>query len=50
LQDFERGKRLEYDAITGAILRAAKRHGIAVPATEAVHALLKLLDAGIAAR
>jgi 2-dehydropantoate 2-reductase len=50
LQDFEKGKRLEYDAITGAILRAAKRHGIAVPATEAVHALLKLLDAGIAAR
>ncbi len=50
LQDFEKGKRLEYDAITGAILRAAKRHGIAVPATETVHALLKLLDAGIAAR
>jgi 2-dehydropantoate 2-reductase len=50
LQDFEKGKRLEYDAITGAILRAAKRHGIAAPATETVHALLKLLDAGIAAR
>jgi 2-dehydropantoate 2-reductase len=50
LQDFEKGKRLEYDAITGAILRAAKRHAIAVPATETVHALLKLLDAGIAAR
>ena len=50
LQDFEKGKRLEYDAITGAILRAAKRHGTAVPATETVHALLKLLDAGIAAR
>ena len=50
LQDLEKGKRLEYDAITGAILRAAKRHRIAVPATETVHALLKLLDAGIAAR
>ncbi len=25
LQDYEKGKRLEYDAITGAILRAAKR-------------------------
>jgi 2-dehydropantoate 2-reductase len=49
LQDFEKGKRLEYGAITGAILRAARRHGIAVPATETVHALLKLLDAGIAA-
>jgi len=50
LQDYEKGKRLEYDAITGAILRAAKRHGIAVPATETVHALLKLLDAGIVAQ
>lgn len=50
LQDFEKGKPLEYDAITGAILRGAKRHGISVPATETVHALLKLLDAGIAAR
>jgi 2-dehydropantoate 2-reductase len=50
LQDYEKGKRLEYDAITGAILRAARRHDIAVPATETVHALLKLLDAGLAAR
>ena len=50
LQDYEKGKRLEYDAITGAILRAAKRHGISVPATETVHALLKLLDAGLASR
>ena len=48
LQDYEKGKRLEYDAITGAVLRAAKRHSIAVPATETVHALLKLLDAGLA--
>jgi 2-dehydropantoate 2-reductase len=46
LQDYERGKLLEYDAITGAVIRAAKRHAIAVPATETVHALLKLLDAG----
>ena len=50
LQDYEKGKRLEYDAITGAILRAAKRHNISVPATETVHALLKLLDAGLAGR
>ena len=46
LQDVERGKRLEYDAICGAVIRAARRHGIDVPATETVHALLKLLDAG----
>ncbi len=45
LQDLERGKRLEYDAISGAVVRAARRHGISVPATETVHALLKLLDA-----
>jgi 2-dehydropantoate 2-reductase len=45
LQDLERGKRLEYDAISGAVLRAARRHSLSVPATETVHALLKLLDA-----
>jgi 2-dehydropantoate 2-reductase len=45
LQDLERGKRLEYDAISGAVMRAARRHGLSVPATETVHALLILLDA-----
>jgi 2-dehydropantoate 2-reductase len=45
LQDLERGKRLEYDAISGAVVRTARRHGLSVPATETVHALLKLLDA-----
>jgi 2-dehydropantoate 2-reductase len=45
LQDLERGKRLEYDAISGAVVRAARRHALSVPATETVHALLKLLDA-----
>ncbi|HQI75797.1 MAG TPA: ketopantoate reductase family protein [Candidatus Latescibacteria bacterium] len=44
LQDFERGKRLEYDAITGAVIRAGDRHGIDVPTTRTLHALLKLLD------
>jgi 2-dehydropantoate 2-reductase len=44
LQDFERGKRLEYDAICGAVVRAAQRHGIEVPATQTVNSLLKLLD------
>ncbi len=44
LQDLERGKRLEYDAISGAVVRAARRHGMRVPATETVYALLKLLD------
>jgi 2-dehydropantoate 2-reductase len=44
LQDLEKGKRLEYDAISGAVVRAAHRHGIPVPATETVNTLLKLLD------
>lgn len=50
LQDLERGKRLEYDAVCGAVLRAARRHGIDVPATETVYALLKLLDADVRRR
>jgi 2-dehydropantoate 2-reductase len=44
LQDLEKGKPLEYDAISGAVVRAARRRGIKVPATEAVYTLLKLLD------
>ncbi len=43
-QDLERGRRLEYDAISGAVIRAARRHGISVPVTEAMYALLKLVD------
>jgi 2-dehydropantoate 2-reductase len=49
LQDLEKGKRLEYDAISGAVVRAARRHGIKVPATETVNTLLKLLDGARAA-
>jgi len=44
LQDLEKGKRLEYEAISGAVVRAARRHGVSVPVTETVYALLKLLD------
>jgi 2-dehydropantoate 2-reductase len=43
-QDYDRGGRLEYDALSGSVIRAARRHHIAVPAMQAVHALLKLLD------
>ncbi|MFZ0889172.1 MAG: 2-dehydropantoate 2-reductase [Candidatus Binataceae bacterium] len=46
LQDFERGRRLEYEALSGAVLRAARRYGIKAPATETVYALLRLLDRG----
>jgi len=43
-QDLERGKRLEYEALAGAVVRAARRHHLQVPAMEAVYALLRLLD------
>lgn len=45
LQDRERGRRLEYDALNGAVLRAAERHGIAVPVNRVLHGLLAVLDA-----
>ncbi len=44
LQDFERGRRLEHEALAGAVVRAAHRHAIAIPASETIYALLKLLD------
>jgi 2-dehydropantoate 2-reductase len=43
-QDLERGKRLEYEALSGAVVRAARRHGISVPTVETVYALMRLLD------
>ena len=45
LQDLEKGKPLEYDAISGAVVRAARRHNIKVQAVETIYALLRLLDA-----
>lgn len=44
LQDLERGKPLEYEAISGAVVRAARHHNLRVPATETVYTLLKLLE------
>jgi len=44
LQDLEKGKPLEYEAISGAVLRAARRHDMKVPATETLYTLLKLLE------
>jgi 2-dehydropantoate 2-reductase len=43
-QDLERGKALEYEALSGAVVRAARRHSISVPAAETIYALLRLLD------
>ena len=47
LQDLRRGRRLEYDAITGAVLRAAERVGVAVPLNRTLYALLARLDPGV---
>jgi 2-dehydropantoate 2-reductase len=44
LQDSERGKPLEYEALCGAVRRAARRHKIATPHMDAIYALMKLLD------
>jgi 2-dehydropantoate 2-reductase len=40
LMDTEAGRRTEHDAIHGAVLRAADRHGIPVPTVRAVHGIL----------
>jgi 2-dehydropantoate 2-reductase len=44
LQDRERGRRLEYDAINGAILRAADRVGAEAPLNRLLCTLLRRLD------
>ena len=46
LQDLRRGRRLEHDAITGAVVRAAARAGVAVPLNRTLLALLARLDRG----
>jgi 2-dehydropantoate 2-reductase len=45
LQDRRRGRRLEHDAINGAVVRAARKVGVAVPTNERLRALLERLDA-----
>lgn len=42
--DRKQGKRLEYEAFTGAILRVANSEGLKVPANRTLYALLKLID------
>jgi 2-dehydropantoate 2-reductase len=44
LQDVLRGRRLEHDAINGAVVRAAERTGVAVPVNRTLVALLSRLD------
>src|SRR5207244_58884 len=44
LQDLLRGRRLEHDALGGAVVRAAARAGVAVPVNRVLVALLARLD------
>jgi 2-dehydropantoate 2-reductase len=46
LQDLRRGRRLEHDALNGAVIRAAAHAGVPVPVNRALHALLARLDPG----
>jgi 2-dehydropantoate 2-reductase len=43
-RDFERGTRTELEALTGALVRMADAKGVAVPATRAAYAILKLRE------
>ena len=49
LQDVERGRTLEYECMTGAIVELGERLGIATPTTRAVHGMIRLLDGALAA-
>jgi 2-dehydropantoate 2-reductase len=46
LQDVLRGRRLEHNAINGAVVRAAARTGVPVPVNRTLLALLSRLDVG----
>lgn len=43
-RDLSRGRRLEVDALNGAIVRLAERHGIPVPVHRCIYAVLSLAD------
>jgi len=44
-QDRDKGKRLEYDAFTGAMVRYGKKHHIPTPEFSTLHALFKAVQA-----
>ncbi|MEW6270505.1 MAG: 2-dehydropantoate 2-reductase [Thermodesulfobacteriota bacterium] len=46
LQDIERGKRLEWDALNGAVMRAGERAGVATPLNRTLARLLAVLEQG----
>ncbi len=46
LQDLERGRRLEYDAINGAVVRFGEAVGVPTPVNRTLYGLLAALDPG----
>ena len=46
LNDRRAGRPLEYDALTGAVVRRARAHGIATPCNDTLLALLEASDPG----
>ncbi|MFK0096328.1 ketopantoate reductase family protein [Pseudomonas sp. NPDC090592] len=50
LQDVEHGRRIEVDALSGALLGHAARHALEVPALASVDALLRRIGRGVQAR
>lgn len=44
LQDLQRGKPLEVEALIGVVVRIARRHGVKTPISEAIYALMRLVD------
>lgn len=46
LQDLDRHRRTEVEAITGAVVRAAARHGIDVPLNQVLYALVRAREGG----
>ena len=49
LQDVERGRATEIDAIAGAVMELGRVTGVATPSIDALHALVTLLDDQVAA-
>jgi 2-dehydropantoate 2-reductase len=46
LIDLEQGKRIEVEALQGAAVRRAAKHGVAVPIVSLLYALLKPMENG----
>ncbi|HEY2106958.1 MAG TPA: 2-dehydropantoate 2-reductase [Candidatus Binataceae bacterium] len=44
LQDLQRGKPLEVEALIGVVVRTARDHGIKAPISETIYALMRLID------